>query len=55
MNRPSTDLARFSVTCTYLCACVLCVQFKLHRKSRDPAKELAEWKKIKGLAAGKGQ
>jgi hypothetical protein len=26
-------------------------KFKLSRKSRDPAKELADWKKIKGLAA----
>ena len=24
--------------------------FKLKRKSRDPAKEIAEWNKIKGLA-----
>ncbi len=26
--------------------------FKLSRKSRDPAKEMAEWTKMKGLIGG---
>lgn len=34
--------------------CVYCLQgLKLGRKGRDPAREIAEWNKLKGIA-GKG-
>ena len=41
-----------SVYLVLKCWTVFAVQgFKLRRKSRDPAKEIAEWYKIKGLVS----